>query len=159
MKSTTSDKVIQALNRFFVTHGLPLSVRTDNWLQFVSESFKNFMSKNGITHRHTTPLWPRANGEAERQNRAIMKRIRIAHASGRDWKENLLKYLGVHRSTPMQPQVQVRQNFFTEENFEPSCPNRITWHLMILRFAIRIAKTRGKGESMLTQNGKHAKMI
>ena len=29
-----------------------------------------------------------------------MKRIRIAHASGRDWKEGLLKYLAVHLSTP-----------------------------------------------------------
>ena len=36
MKSTTSDKVIQALKRFFVTHGLPLSVKTDNGPQFVS---------------------------------------------------------------------------------------------------------------------------
>ena len=77
MKSTTSDKVIKALNKFFVTHGLPFSVKTDNGPQFVSESFKNFMSENGITHRHTTPLWPQANGEVERQNRAIMKRIRL----------------------------------------------------------------------------------
>ncbi|MCG8032063.1 MAG: DDE-type integrase/transposase/recombinase [Candidatus Thiodiazotropha taylori] len=100
MKSTTSDKVIKAINKFFVTHGLPLSLQTDNGPQFVSESFKNFLSENGITHRRTTPLWPQANGEVERQNRSILKRIRIAHASGRDWKEDLLKYLAVHRSTP-----------------------------------------------------------
>ncbi|MCG8113536.1 MAG: RNase H-like domain-containing protein, partial [Candidatus Thiodiazotropha taylori] len=56
MKSTTSDKVIKAINKFFVTHGLPLSLQTDNGPQFVSESFKNFLSENGITHRRTTPL-------------------------------------------------------------------------------------------------------
>ena len=28
--------------------------------------------KNGIEHRRTTPLWPQANGEIDRQNRTIL---------------------------------------------------------------------------------------
>ena len=88
------------MNKSFVTHGLPISLRTDNGPQFVSETFKSFLSENGIAHHRSTPLWPQANGEVERQNRSIMKRIRIEHASGRDWKQDLLRFIAVHRSTP-----------------------------------------------------------
>ena len=78
MKSTTSNTIGKALNKFFVSHSLPVSLQTDNIPQFVSETFKNFMSENGIIQPQATPLWPQANGEDERQNRSIMKRIRIA---------------------------------------------------------------------------------
>lgn len=45
-------------------------------------------------------MWPQANGEIERQNRSILKRIRIAQAERRDWKEDLQTYLLMYRSTP-----------------------------------------------------------
>ena len=47
----------------------------------------------------STPLWPQANGEVERQNRSPLKSIRIAQAWGKDWQEPL-KFLVVYRSTP-----------------------------------------------------------
>ena len=34
-KSTTSEKIVSRLSKSFVTHGLPLSLRTDNGSQFV----------------------------------------------------------------------------------------------------------------------------
>ena len=54
----------------------------------------------GVEHCYTTPLWPRANGEVERQHRSLLKSIRAAHAEGKDWKEELNKFLLAHRSTP-----------------------------------------------------------
>ena len=51
-ESTTSEKI-------FVTHGLPLSLRTlrtDNCPQFTNEDFTKFLEENGIEHRRTTPL-------------------------------------------------------------------------------------------------------
>lgn len=42
-----------------------------------SQHFKDFISENEIIHPRTTSLWPHANGEVERQNQSIMKRIRI----------------------------------------------------------------------------------
>jgi transposase InsO family protein len=71
--------------KFCLTHGLPLSIHTDNGRQFTSQHFKDFMLENGITHHRTTPLWPQANGEVERQNRSIMKQVRIAQAEGHEW--------------------------------------------------------------------------
>ena len=54
----------------------------------------------GVEHRHTTPLWPRANGEVERQNRTLLKAIRAAQAEGKNWREELNKFLLAYRSTP-----------------------------------------------------------
>ena len=48
----------------------------------------------------TTVLWPRANGEVERQNRSLLKAMRLADAEKRDWRLELNKYLLTYRSTP-----------------------------------------------------------
>ena len=58
------------------------------------------MEDNGIEHRKTTPLWPQANGEVERQNKSVLKRMKIAQAEGKEWKKEIHKYLVAHRSTP-----------------------------------------------------------
>lgn len=100
MKSTNSTKVIEALDNFFTTHGLPKSVRTDNGPQFVSAEFENFLKTNGIEHRHTTPLWPQANGEVERQNRTLLKNIKIAHSEKKNWRQELNTFLIAYRTTP-----------------------------------------------------------
>lgn len=100
MKSTSSEKITESLMRMFSTHGLPVTLRTDNGPQFVSAHFKEFMEENGIKHQRNTPLWPQANGEVECQNKFLMKRIRIAHAEGQNWKLELQKYLLMYRSTP-----------------------------------------------------------
>ena len=66
--STTSEKIIESLERIFMIHGLPLSVTKDNGLQFISSEFERYLEGCGNEHRKTTPLWPRANSEVERQN-------------------------------------------------------------------------------------------
>lgn len=99
-KNILSENITGLISKFCLTHGLPYSIHTDNGPQFVSEHFKNYMFENGIVHHKTTPLWPQANGEVERQNRSIMKRVRIAFAEGRDWKSELDKFLVMYRNTP-----------------------------------------------------------
>ncbi|PFX23985.1 Retrovirus-related Pol polyprotein from transposon 17.6 [Stylophora pistillata] len=73
---------------------------TDNGPQFVYEEFQAFLRTNGMEHRKTTPLWPQANGEVERQNRSLLKCIQIAHLEGRNWRTELLVWLTSYRSTP-----------------------------------------------------------
>ena len=99
-KSTTSEKIVSMVTKMFVTHGFPLSLRTDNWLQFISDHFKKYLEENGIKHRRTTPLWPQANGEVERQNRSILKRLCIAQAEGRNCQLVMDNFLMMYRSTP-----------------------------------------------------------
>ena len=100
-KSITTAKIVPLMPKMFVTHGLPCSLRTDNGLQFISDRFIGyFEKKKGIEHRRTTPLWPQANGEVRMQNRAILKRLRIAQAEGRDWRSQMDDFLMMYRSTP-----------------------------------------------------------
>ena len=96
----TSEKIVSMLSKIFVTHGLPLSLRTDNGPQFTSKHSTKFLEENGIEHRRTTPLWPQANGEIERQRHSILKRLRIAQAEGRNWKSEIDNFLMMYRSTP-----------------------------------------------------------
>ena len=59
-------------------------MRTDNGPNLVSNEIEDYLKEMGVEHRHTTPLWPRANGEVERQNRTLLKAIRAAHAEGEE---------------------------------------------------------------------------
>ena len=50
-------------------------------------------------HPYNTPLWPRANGEVERQNRSLLKAMTVFQAEGKDWRLELNKFLLAYRST------------------------------------------------------------
>ncbi|XP_063412611.1 uncharacterized protein K02A2.6-like [Mytilus trossulus] len=99
-KSTSADRVIDALDKMFTIHGLPISIATDNGPQFISDTFKTYLDQNGIVHRRITPLWPAANGEIERQNRSLLKRMRIANAEKKNLSTEIQTYLKMYRSTP-----------------------------------------------------------
>ena len=98
--STTAEVIINRLDNHFCRQGLPTSLRTDNGPQFVADVFKQYLAEVGVEHRRTTPLWPRANGEVERQNRSLLKTIRVAHAEGKPWRAELRKFLLAYRATP-----------------------------------------------------------
>lgn len=100
LRSTSSTRLIEALKPIFARFGVPHTLKTDNGPQLVSEEFEAFLAENGIEHRTTTPLWPRANGEVERQNRTLMKSVQIAHIEGKDWRQELQTFLTAYRSTP-----------------------------------------------------------
>ena len=100
MRDTSSERIIEALENMFCRYGLPRSITSDNGPEFLSEVFEKYLSDNDITHTAVTPLHPAANGEVERQNRSLMKRIRIAMAESRDWKTAVRTYLFAYRATP-----------------------------------------------------------
>jgi len=100
LRSTTADKVMASLRKVFLTHGLPVSITTDNGPQFISEEFCKFVEEERIEHNRVTPLWPQANGEVERQKRSLLKRIKIAQIEKRNWKEELDSFLIMYRTTP-----------------------------------------------------------
>ena len=77
-----------------------MSMKTDNGAQFVSDEMEKYFQDNGIEHRTSTPLWPQANGEVGRQNRSLLKVMRIAQAEKKDWRRELLKFLIAYRNTP-----------------------------------------------------------
>ena len=58
------------------------------------------MHENQIHHDRITPLWPQANGEVERQNRSLLKRIKIAQTEKKNLKDKLDTYLMMYHSSP-----------------------------------------------------------
>ena len=57
------------------------------------KKFKSLQKKSVLTtEEEVTPLWPQANGEVERQNRSLLKRIKIAQI--------IESFLIMHRTTP-----------------------------------------------------------
>ena len=99
IRSTTSTTIIKCLDNHFARHGVPVGLRTDNGSNLVSEEMEKYLEEMGIVHHHTTPLWPRANGEVERENRSLLKAMRVFQAEGKNWRAELNKFLLAYRST------------------------------------------------------------
>ncbi|XP_055543277.1 uncharacterized protein K02A2.6-like [Wyeomyia smithii] len=99
-KKTDSAETIKRLDPIFARFGNPFSITADNGRQFISEEFKDYCVSKDIKLIHTTPYWPQQNGEVERQNRSILKRLTISQATNADWEVELNKYLLMYRSTP-----------------------------------------------------------
>lgn len=83
----------------FSRYGVPNSLRTDNGRQFISEEFVNCLKEIGTQHRKNTPLWLQANGEVERQNRSLLKILKIAKLENKCRKAEVNKFLMAYRAT------------------------------------------------------------
>ena len=79
LKSIVASKIISSLEEMFARHGLPESLTSNNGPQFISAEFAEYVAQQGITHHKATAKWPQANGEVERQNSSLLKRLQIAH--------------------------------------------------------------------------------
>ncbi|XP_055700122.1 uncharacterized protein K02A2.6-like [Phlebotomus papatasi] len=96
----TAKETCTRLEAIFVRLGFPRTVTVDNGRQFVSTEFEEFCKIRGIHLNNTTPYWPQENGEVERQNRSVLKRLKISQALNRDWKKDLKEYLLMYYTTP-----------------------------------------------------------
>ena len=106
MKSTTTPGIIAALTDIFARFGFPNTLKTDKGAQFVSGEFERCLHECGIDYRKSPPLWPQANGEVERQNRTLLKSMKIAAAEGKRWLMNYRKFCwhtGQHLKSPLVP--------------------------------------------------------
>ncbi|XP_058827416.1 uncharacterized protein K02A2.6-like [Topomyia yanbarensis] len=100
MKKITSEETIKQTEPIFVRQGYPRTITLDNGREFISKEFEDYCRIKNITLNHTVPYWPQANGEVERQNSSLLKRLKISHALHRDWKVDLLQYLLMYNTTP-----------------------------------------------------------
>ncbi|XP_055613061.1 uncharacterized protein K02A2.6-like [Uranotaenia lowii] len=100
MTRTTSADVIRFLKQVFTRMGLPTVLTTDNAKNFSSQELKDYCVDFGIKLSHTTPYWPSANGEVERQNRSLLKVLKISQQKGTNLEEALQEYLYMYSVTP-----------------------------------------------------------
>lgn len=92
-KTITSSQIIHFLKEIFSRLGYPTSITADNGRQFISEEFKVYCRQCNIRLFNTIPYWPQMNGEVERQNRDILKRLKISQIQKKDLKEAVWEYL------------------------------------------------------------------
>lgn len=71
----------------------------DNGPQFKAEEFKRFCTEFDIKIVSTIPYWPQQNGEIERQNRSILKVLRISQNTGGNLAHDLSAYLKMYRAS------------------------------------------------------------
>lgn len=100
MTTITAKETIKRLNKIFGLWGVPRTITLDNAKQFVAAEFEDFCKLKGIHLNHTSPYWPQANGEVERQNRSLLKRMKIANALYGNWRAEMDQYLEMYNNTP-----------------------------------------------------------
>lgn len=84
LRSTSAISVIPLFDKIFSLFGIPEELKTDNGPPFQSFEFRQFAEQLGYKHHRITPLWPKANGEAERFMRTLGKAIRTAHIESKN---------------------------------------------------------------------------
>lgn len=100
MQKITAQETVTRLKKLFRTWGNPRTITLDNGRQFISREFGDFCRSMGIVLNHSTPYWPQANGQVERQNRSLSKRLKISNALHGDWKKELDDYLILYNNAP-----------------------------------------------------------
>lgn len=92
--------VTKELRTIFTTFGLPLRLKSDNGAPFNSHEFVNFAKELSFIHHRVTPIWPEANGMAERGVQNLKKTIMAAHLEKRDVSTEIDSFLLNYRATP-----------------------------------------------------------
>ena len=96
--STSSTATIKVLRNLFATHGIPELLVSDNGTSFTSEEFKEFLQRNGIRHRTSSPYHPATNGLAERAVQVVKTGLRKIPEGDMDMR--LARLLFKYRNTP-----------------------------------------------------------
>lgn len=121
-RSITSADIINHLKDIFSRFGNPATITADNGKQFTSAEFKAFCTERNIKLYNTIPYWPQQNGEVERQNRDILKRLKISQAEKANWKEGLRDYLVMYNSTPHTITGKTPAELFFRRQFRDKLP-------------------------------------
>ncbi|XP_055839723.1 uncharacterized protein K02A2.6-like [Episyrphus balteatus] len=123
MKKIDSSEAIKRLKRIFARFGLPLSVTADNGRQFISDEFKEYLCTNNIQLISTIPYWPQQNGEVERQNRSLLKRLIISQNEKGNWQEDLQDYILMYHSTPHSTTLKTPAELMFKRNIRDKLPS------------------------------------
>jgi len=88
------------VNRWFLYHGTPKQIHSDQGAEFESRLFRQLANMLGSTKVRTSPYRPQSDGQVERMNRTILNML-SAFVSDRinDWDEHLGFALSAYRSS------------------------------------------------------------
>nr|XP_026484830.1 uncharacterized protein K02A2.6-like [Vanessa tameamea] len=121
-RDVSSKEMIRLLKDIFSRLGHPVTITSDNGKQFVSGEFKAYCQENDIKLFNSIPYWPQQNGEVERQNRDIIKRLKICQVERKNWKEALTEYLTMYNGTPHSVTGKTPAELFFRRKFRDKIP-------------------------------------
>ena len=121
----------------------------------VNHEFNRYMTKMGIQHNTSTPLWPQGNAEVEAFMKPLGKAIRTAILEGRPWKQELSKFLLAYRSTPIRPQRYHLLSCYITEKFVENCPHFPTTAKSSTDIEKPSKMTKNKSKGFQTLDGIH----
>lgn len=97
LSSTSASAVITQMKSIFGRHGIPQVVQSDNGPQYSSQEFQRFADEYGFRHTTSSPLYPKANGKAEKGVEIVKRLLKKAAEAKSDPYLALLTY----RSSPL----------------------------------------------------------
>ena len=98
--STDHRAKIQAMDRMMSRFGIPEVVRSDNVPPFNGKEFSKFARYMGFDYKPVPPRAPWTNGLVERFMPNLKKAIQITRQEGKNWKQEMQKFLRAYRATP-----------------------------------------------------------
>ena len=99
VNSTSASQTMDKLRTIFATHGLPVTLVSDNGPPFSSQEFATFTKTNGIIHRRVLPYHPSSNGLAENMVKSLKQALNKANKNG-SIETKIAKFLANYRNTP-----------------------------------------------------------
>ena len=115
LSRTTSAWVAEALTTAFSMFGIPREIIADNGAQFTGQPFQEMCKEWGITHRTSSPRYPRSNGQFERMVQTIKNLMQNCYYSSQDAKKSnlhLRSILWIHT-------CHLQQKCYSEEAYVP----------------------------------------
>ena len=98
VSSASSETTVRKLRHIFSTHGLPLTIVSDNGTPFTGEEFQKFLTMKGIRHITSAPYHPASNELAERAVQVVKQGLR-KHIAG-NIQTRVDRFLFSHQNTP-----------------------------------------------------------
>ena len=100
VSSTSASETISAVEKFFLTFGIPQKLVYDKGSAFMNEEFTSWTHELGITHAPRTAYSPWTNGKVEIQNKHLGTHFRIFfEQANRNWSNLALKFAFAHNTT------------------------------------------------------------
>ena len=108
IKASTVVKFIKT--NIIARFDIPKAIVMDNGPQFIFQELQGMCDRYGIQLHHSSPYYPQENGQAEANNKTLIKILKKTYKSNKffDWLEKLIDTLWAYRTSIWTPTRQTQ---------------------------------------------------
>ena len=89
LQNKTAEAVVEAINDIITTRGPPLTIQSDNGLEFANRLLTTYLKDLGIHRQEITPYKPSTNGRIEQANKKIAQKLKLLEVDPLTWDASL----------------------------------------------------------------------